>query len=174
MKNFDSFLDLAKERYSVRSYSQKKIEQEKLDKILEAGRVAPTAANFQPQKVFVLESEEALNKARSVTPFCFDAPVVLMICSDSNISWKAVDGHDSGPIDVAIVVTQMMLEAFDIGIGSCWVRGYDKNLLSEVFELPDNLEPVALLPIGYPSEKSEPWPGAHDVRRPLDETVTYL
>ena len=171
---FESFLELAEERYSVRSYSQKEIEKEKLDKILKAGQVAPTAANFQPQRIFVIESEESLEKVRGVTPFCFDAPVVLMVCSDSNISWKAVDGHDSGPIDAAIAVTQMMLEAYDEGIGSCWVRGYDKNVLSQVFDLPSNLEPVALLPIGYPSEDSVPYPGAHDSRIPIEEMVSYL
>lgn len=174
MKSYDSFLELAKERYSVRRYSKKPIEKEVLDKILEAGRVAPTAANAQPQHIFVLKSSEALEKVRSVTPFCFDAPLVLMLCSDSDVSWKAVDGHDSGPVDVAIVTTQIMLEAFDEGIGSCWVRGYDKNELCSVFDLPSNLEPVALLPLGYPSEDSHPWPGAHDSRKSLDETVTYI
>ena len=136
----EDFLQLAEERYSVRHYSQKEIESEKLDKILRAAQVAPTAANYQPQRIFVLKSEEALNKARSVTPYCFNAPIVLLICYDKNVSWKAIDGHDSGVVDASIAITQMMLEAWDLGIGSVWVRGYDKRVLDEVFDLPSNLE----------------------------------
>ena len=150
----EDFLQLAEERYSVRHYSQKEIESEKLDKILRAAQVAPTAANYQPQRIFVLKSEEALEKAKTVTPYCFNAPVVLLICYDKDVSWKAVDGHDSGVVDASIAITQMMLEAWDLGIGSVWVRGYDKRVLDEVFDLPSNLESVALLPIGYPSEKA--------------------
>jgi nitroreductase len=168
------FLELACERYSVRKYSDKQIEDEKLEKILKAAQVAPTGNNFQPQRVFVIKSEEGLEKIRSFTPYCFNAPIVLLICSDNNVSWKAVDGHDSGPIDAAISITQMMLEAFDEGIGSCWVRGFDKNVLIDVFDLPSNLEPVALLPIGYPSDDSIPLKGFSDVRKPLDEMVEYL
>ena len=169
----DSFLNLAEERYSVRKFSEKSIEKEDLDKILRSGQVAPTAANFQPQRIFVLKTEEALDKVKSVTPFCFNAPMVLMICWDKNVSWKAVDGHDSGVVDATIAITQMMLEAFDLGIGSCWVRGYDKRILEEVFELPENLESVALLPIGYLPEGSKAHP-VHYSRKPIDDMVTYL
>ena len=169
----DEFLKLAEERFSVRNFSQDEIKQEELDKILRAGQVAPTAANFQPQRIFVLKSDEALDKAREVTPFCFNAPMVLLICYDKTVSWKAVDGHDSGIVDATIAITQMMLEAWDLGIGSCWVRGYDCRLLDKVFGLPANLESVALLPIGYLSEKSRPAP-VHDRRIPIEDMVDYL
>lgn len=169
----DNFLKLAEERYSVRKFSQKEISQEDLDKILRAGQVAPTAANFQPQRIFVLKSKEALEKAKSVTPFCFNAPMVLMICWDKTVSWKAIDGHDSGVVDATIAITQMMLEAFDLGIGSCWVRGYDKRLLEKAFQLPENLESVSLLPIGYLLEDSKPHP-VHFRRYPIENMVTYL
>ncbi|WP_310603705.1 nitroreductase family protein [Anaerosporobacter sp.] len=171
---YKDFLELAESRYSVRQYSDKPIEQEKMKRILRAAQVAPTAANKQPQRIFVLQSDEALAKVKAITPYSFHAPTVLLICSDSRESWKAKDGHNSGPIDAAIAITHMMLEAFDEGIGSCWVRGFDKNVLAETFELPDYLEPVALLPIGYPAENSKPYPGAHDNRLPIEETVTYL
>ncbi len=174
MSEYKDFLELAENRYSVRKYSAKPIEQEKLDKILRAGQVSPTAANRQPQRIFVLKSEESLQKARSVTKYCFDAPLVLLICYDKEASWKAYDGHDSGYVDAAIVITQMMLEAFDEGIGSCWVRGYDKNDLIKALEIPDYLEPVALLPLGYPAEDSSPLHGRHNSRLPLDETVKYI
>ncbi len=168
------FLELAEQRYSVRKYSDKPIEQEKLDRILRAGQVAPTAANAQPQRVFVLKSEEALAKVHGLTPFHFNAPMVLLICADLKKSWKAKDGHESGLIDAAIATTQMMLEAFDEGIGSCWVRGFDKYKVQSAFGLPEHMEPAAMLPIGYPAEGSHPWPGAHDNRLPIEETVTYL
>ena len=171
---FDTFLELAESRYSVRKYSTQPVEQEKLDRILRAGQVAPTAANAQPQRVFVLRSEEALEKVRHITPFHFNAPLVLLVCYDKRRSWKARDGHDSGHVDSAIVITQMMLEAFDEGTGSCWVRGFDKNAVIDAFGLPEHLEPVAMLPLGYPTEDSQPWPGAHDSRLALEETVTYL
>ena len=169
----EDFLTLAEERFSVRNFSQKEISDDDLDKILRAGQVAPTAANFQPQRVFVLKSDEALQKARSVTPYCFNAPMVLLICWDKTVSWKAVDGHDSGIVDATIAITQMMLEAWDLGIGSCWVRGYDKRVLDREFGLPANLESVALLPIGYLSEKSRAVP-AHFRNIPIDDMVSYL
>ena len=120
-----------------------------------------------------MKSEEALNKARSVTPYCFNAPIVLLICYDKNVSWKAIDGHDSGVVDASIAITQMMLEAWDLGIGSVWVRGYDKRVLDEVFDLPSNLESVALLPIGYPSEKARPAP-LHARKYPIEHFVEAL
>ena len=169
----DDFLHLASERYSVRKYLDKKIEDEKLEKILEAGQIGPTANNFQPQRIFVIESKEALEKVRSVTPFCFNAPMVLMICYDKTVSWKAIDGHDSGIVDASIAITQMMLEAWDLEIGSVWVRGYNKNLLDKTFALPPNLVSVALLPIGYISPKSKPSP-LHSKNISLEDMVSYL
>jgi len=84
-----NFLELIEKRYSVRNYSDKPLEQEKLDIILEAGRLAPTAVNEQPQRIFVLKSEEALSKVRSICRYAFNAPVVLLVCYDKNVSWKA-------------------------------------------------------------------------------------
>ena len=167
------FLELACERYSVRKYSDKQIEDEKLEKILKAAQVAPTGNNFQPQRVFVIKSEEGLEKIRSFTPYCFNAPIVLLICYDREVSWKTVDGHDAGLDDAVIATTQMMLEAYDLGIGSVWVRGYDKRVLDELFDLPENMVTVALLPIGYPSEKAKPSP-LHSKNVSMDVMVDYL
>ena len=94
------FLQLATERYSVRKYSDKQIENEKLEKILKAAQIAPTGNNYQPQRIFVIKSKESLEKVRSFTPYCFNAPLVLLICYDKNVSWKTVDGHDAGLDDV--------------------------------------------------------------------------
>ena len=171
--NLQDFLQLASKRYSVRKYADKQIENEKLEKILKAAQIAPTGNNFQPQRVFIIESKEALEKVRSFIPYCFNAPLVLLICYDKNVSWKTVDGHDAGLDDAVIATTQMMLEAYDLGIGSVWVRGYDKRVLDELFELPENLVSVALLPIGYPSEKSKPSP-LHSRNVSMDEMVKYI
>ena len=171
---FNNFLELAEARYSVRQYSDKPIEQEKLDRILRAGQVAPTAMNAQPQRILVLKSNEAVAKIRTLTRFHFNAPMYLLICANTAESYKAVDGNDSAEVDTAIVTTHMMMQAFDEGIGTCWVRGFDANMVSAEFGLPEHIEPVALLPIGYPAEDAKPYPGAHEKRKSITETVKYL
>ena len=108
-----NFLQLAADRYSVRSFSDRPIEPEKMDNILKAGQLAPTAVNFQPQKIYVLKSKEAILKVRSLTRFAYNAPVVLLFCADTSKAWKSpVEcGYDTGEMDVSIVCTHMMLEA---------------------------------------------------------------
>ena len=97
----------------------------------------------------------------------------MLICYDKEVSWKTVDGHDAGLDDAVIATTQMMLEAYDLGIGSVWVRGYDKRVLDELFDLPENMVTVALLPIGYLSEKAKPSP-LHSRNVSMDVMVDYL
>ena len=152
------FEEVIRERYSVRRYSEKAIEQEKLDKILEAGRIAPTAANFQPQRIFVIKSEEGLQKIRSICHMTYDAPVVMLVCADMDVSWKIKqDGNfDSAEMDVSIVGTQMMLEAWNLGIGSCWVRAFNSLDIKEMFNLSPNIKPMFILSLGYRAEESEP------------------
>ena len=173
MKAYKDFLELAENRYSVRSYSDIPIEKEKMDRILRAGQVAPTAVNKQPQRIFVLQSREALEKAKNVTRFTFGAPIILLVCSDKNVCHTMKDGQYLGPVDCSIALTQMMLEAFDEGIGSCWVRGFDRNDVIREFELPENLIPEAMMPMGYPSDDSVPG-RFHAENIPIDKMVTYL
>ena len=110
------FLQLAKERYSMRKFSDRKIEKEKLDLILEDGRISPTAVNFQPQRILVIDSEENLAKLKSCTPYHFHAPLALLVCYDSTVSWKrSYDNKDMGEVDSSIVATQMMLVAVELG-----------------------------------------------------------
>ena len=170
------FEEVIKERYSVRSFSDREIEQEKLEKILEAGRIAPTAANFQPQRVYVIKSEEGMRKLSSVCHMLYDAPVVLLVCADMNISWKIKqDGDfDSADMDAAIAGTHMMLEAWNLGIGSCWIRAFNSIDMHEAFMLPPNIKPKFLLPIGYRAEDSEPNKKMHFARNSMDEMVTYV
>lgn len=137
------FEKVLSERYSVRSFSEKKVEREKVDKILHAAALAPTAKNNQPQKIFVIESREGLEKVKKCTVCHFDAPLVFLICFDSSVSWKShFDGRDFGPIDASIVTTQMMLEATNIGLGTTWVGLFDPETTRQVFELPENIVPV--------------------------------
>ncbi|MBQ5312586.1 MAG: nitroreductase family protein [Oscillospiraceae bacterium] len=170
------FLKLIEQRYSVRSYSDRPVEQEKLDKILEAGRLVPTAVNEQPQRIFVLRSPGALSKVREICRYAFNAPVVLLVCYDKNISWKADkygDDFDAGQMNATIVTTAMMMQAAQLGIGSLWVRGYHTQDVIDAFGLPDNIVPVCMLDLGYPAEDSKP-SAKHFSRLPLTDTVKEL
>ena len=170
-----TFLELAKERFSVRSFKNEQIKDEELNKILEAGKVAPTACNFQPQKVYVVNSKELREKLATVSPCTFNAPVILVIGYDKNIDWKnkKIPGYSSGETDAAIVTTHMMLEAWELGIGSCWVGMFSDTAVSDVLGLPENVQVTALLPMGYPAEGVEPL-HLHYKHREIEEMVTIL
>jgi nitroreductase len=155
-----TFLELAKSRYSVRSYKSQPIEQNKLEQVLEAGRIAPTACNNQPQRIKVFTSTADLAKVDECTPFRFKAPAVLLVCYDKTDCWRRkFDGAYSGEIDASIVATHLMLAAHDLALGTCWVMHFDPDKTIELFKLPKNVIPSAMLPIGYPSERSEPSSG---------------
>lgn len=172
-KEIKDFLKLVEERYSVRKFDNKKVEQEKIDLILEAARVAPTACNFQPQRILVLDEEETLNKLKNCTPYHFDAPLAFLICYDNSVNWKRrYDNKDAGDIDASIVTTHMMLEITNLGLGSTWVGSFDPKAVIKEFNLPDNYVPVSLLPTGYPAADAEPFPG-HFKRLDKEQTVFY-
>lgn len=168
------FLELAQKRYSVRKYADKPVEEEKLQMILEAGRLAPTAMNYQPQRIYVLKSEEAITKLRGVTRMAFNAPLALLVCYDEQVSWKAHqfgDDHEGGPTDAAIVTTMMMFQATQLGLGTLWVRGYHTPDLLKAFPLPEHIIPVGILLVGYAY-----WDGPKNrtPRKPLSDTVIAL
>ena len=169
------FLELAKNRYSERFFDSRPVEQEKLDRILEAGRIVPTACNYQPQKFYVLKSKKALELAAKVTPFTYNAPLIILVCYDMNEVWKnkREQGYNSGEQDISIAATTMMYEAESLGIHSLWIRGFNSKDVAEVFNLGENIVPGMMLALGYPSEKSKPsdW---HFKRKSLEETVTEL
>lgn len=146
-----NFLELAKSRYSVRNYQDRPVEEEKLNYILECGRIAPSAANFQPWHVIVIR-DEAIRKKLLGTynrAWLMQAPVILVICGDHNIAWKRADGKDHTDIDIAIIVDHMTLAAAEQGLGTCWICNFDAKKSSELLNLPDNLEPIVYLPLGY-------------------------
>lgn len=170
-----NFLELAKTRYSVRSYDQRPVEDEKLTQILEAGRVAPTACNKQPQMIFVAKSAAARKKLASVCSCTFDAPVILVVCYDRTLDWKnpLSPGYESGETDAAIVTTHMMLEAASLGVGSCWVGYFPPDRVKAALNLPENLTVSALLPLGYPAAESTPAP-MHSRFREHNDTICEL
>lgn len=169
-----NFQALAAARYSLRKFSVQPVEQEKLDLILEAGRSAPTAHNNQPQRIFVLRTPEALEKADACTAAHFHPPVILVVGYDASVSWKReTDGKDHGEIDAAIAVTQMMLQAADLGLGTTYVGMFEPDKLLAAFPEMAGTRPIAMLPLGYPAEGAHP-ARLHNDRKPLEELVAYL
>lgn len=167
------FLELAKRRYSVRSYQPRQVEEDKLRKILEAGRIAPTGANRQPHRLIVVRETQGLEKLKKAANV-YGAPLAIIVCSDHNVSWKrSFDGKDVANIDASIVTDHMMLEATELGLGTIWVCHFNPELLRKEFKLPENIEPVNILGVGYANGKAES-PERHDgLRLRLEDFVYY-
>ena len=167
------FLKLASDRYSVRKFQNKPLEKEAIDKILSAAHLAPTGCNYQPQRILVLNSDKALKKLKGCTKCHFNAPCAMLVCYNSDESWKRpYDGALSAPVDAAVVTTHMMLEAHSIGVGSCWVMHFNPFAMREAFNIPENIEPAALLVMGYPAEDSQPLE-LHSKFRPMEDVIVY-
>lgn len=168
------FLGLARDRYSVRKFKKEEVPQEVIEKIVEAGMVAPTGCNNQPQRIFVVKSKEGLEKIYECTRCHFEAPLIFIIGYNKDECWyRPYDKKSSGDIDASIVTTHMMLEAWEQGIGSCWVMLYRPEKLKEAFDLPENFESTALLVMGYPSEEAAPLP-LHEQSKNVNEIVRYF
>lgn len=167
------FISIAKQRYSVRKYTSKKVEPEKLEKILEAAHVAPTAANRQPVRLIAVQSEEALAKAGNAADI-YGAPLAIIICADHNRAWtRPYDKKQTVDIDASILTDHMMLQATELGLGSVWICHFKPDVLKKEFSLPDNLEPVNILAIGYADEEPAS-PDRHDkMRIPVSQLVSY-
>ena len=151
------FLELAKNRYSVRSFRPDPVPEELIEKVLEAAYVAPTACNKQAFRVLAVTSPEGMARFRRCTACHFGAPMGFIICADRGAQWvRPFDGEGSGVVDASIVTTHMMLEAASLGLGSTWVMYFEPEAVYTEFALPDRLEPVALLPMGYPSQSAAP------------------
>ena len=174
MKVKMEFLELAGARYSVRKFDgTKPVEKEKLDKILEAGRIAPTGCNYQPQRILVIQNKEKLEALRKATPYIYGAPVVLVLCYDWKEVWSGRGGKEGGDVDCTIVGTQMMYEAEEQGLGTLWVGSFDPEALREIAGIPEFLEPSMMMDIGYRREDCHPARSLHFNRKPLSETVFY-
>lgn len=171
-----SFFDLARARYSVRGFSKRELEREKLDAIIEAGRIAPTARNIQPQRIYVLRSPEAIAKINTLSRCIYGATTVLVVCYDEDAAWKnpARPGYTSGEMDASIVCTHMMLAAADLGVGSCWVGMFSADEVAAALGLPESVKVAALLPLGYPADGVGPNAAMHDSFLPKETTVIEL
>lgn len=191
------FMDISKMRITVRQFSKKEVEKEKIDKILEAGRWAPTAVNYQPQRIIVLNSSENLKKVREFCTFgydkkyadlakeCFDekgqqniyyygSPLVLMVCYDKDVCWKHPKSNESsGIVDASIVSTHMMLEAASIGLGTVWISYFDKDKARKLLNIPNNWEMANMLYIGYPADDFTPNPNMSGKRYDVSHTARY-
>lgn len=146
------FLKLAEKRFSVRKYLPVPVEDEKLGMILEAGRLAPTAANMQPVKVIVLRKKEALEKLGKAADI-YGAPLALLVLADRSKAWtRPFDKMQTTDIDASIVTDHMMLEAASLGLGTVWICYFRSDVIKAEFDLPDDLVPVNILAVGYPSD----------------------
>lgn len=168
------FLTLAKERYSVRKLDSREVEKEKLDSILQAAQLAPTACNKQPVHLFVVQTPEAMAKLGTCTPYLFGAPVAIIVCANADEEWvRPFDQDRSGVVDAAIVGTHIHLQVACCGLGTTWVGYFDPAKLVAEFQIPQNLTPIAIFPIGYPTAEAQPSP-MHTQRKALEEMITYL
>ena len=172
--NSSTFLNLCKSRFSVREYSQKPIEPEKIDALIKVAQLSPTAANKQPQKIYIITKEEDKKKLTTVTKYTFNAPMFFLVCSDKNQAWKhKTEDTYSTEIDGSIVATNIILEAHDLGLGSVFVRSFKTQEIKELFNIPDNMVPIALLPLGYPKAGTKP-SEMHYKRKNVKDMVEYL
>ena len=168
------FKEVVKNRYSCKKYSDRQVEAEKLDAVLAAGRLAPTAKNLQEQHIYVVQSAEGLAKIDGVTPCRYGAPTVLVVAFDKNNVFTYPGGkRDSGVEDATIVATHMILAAADEGVDSCWVNFFDPEKLEAALDLPENEEILMVMDLGYAAEGAGPLAN-HNSRKALSETVSYL
>lgn len=170
-----NFSELAEKRYSVRKFSDKQIEPDIMNKILTAGNVAPTGCNKQPQRIYVVTSPEKLEILNKVSKCIFGAKTVLVFAYDTTEDWKnpLEEGVHSGVQDISIVATHIMLQAWELGIGSCWVKYFSPSRLESELALPENEKAVLLMPMGYPADDSEPI-AMHYQCKELSETVRFI
>ncbi|MFZ3166188.1 MAG: nitroreductase family protein [Candidatus Methanoperedens sp.] len=157
-------------RRSIRAYDPREVEEEKLVRVLESGRLSPSASNRQERRFIVIRdagTRKALSEAARNQKFLADAPVVIAACSVEK-EYVMSCGQLAYPIDTAIAVDHMTLAAVEEGLGTCWIGAFDEKKVKEILNIPDEIRVVTLLPIGYPSDIPRPTP-----RKSLDEIVLW-
>ena len=191
------FMDIFKKRVTVRKFARTPVEDDKIQKILEAGRWSPTAVNAQPQRILVLNTPESLEKVRNFCSFGYDqkyvdlaeecndkvqgklnfyysSPLVLFVSYDKNVCWtNPQSGKTSGATDATIVATHMMLEAASLDLGSVWISYFNEEKARELLCLPENWQLVCMLYIGYPAADFVPNTKLGCHRKPLEETCFF-
>lgn len=168
------FSELIRNRYSCKKFDGRQIKKEQLDKILEAGRLAPTAKNLQEQKIYVIQSSEGLEGIDRLTPCRYGAQTVIMVAYNRDNVFVYPGGkRDSGTEDASIVATHMLLAAKDAGVDSCWVNFFDPEAAAKEFGLPENEEVLMLMDLGYAAPDAGPLP-PHSQKKDLSDTVKFL
>ena len=169
-----TFNDVITQRYSCRAFASQCVEQEKIDRILAAGRIAPTAVNKQPVHIWAVSRPETLEAIKGVTRSNYGAPLLLVVgCRPSEAWVRRYDGKNGAEVDAAIVSTYLMLAAENEGLATLWVGSFDPALLREILPDAKEYELVAMINIGYPAADSKP-SAMHDTRKPMDEVVTRV
>lgn len=168
-----NFMELAKKRYSCRSFKKAQVEKEKLDLILEAARIAPSGGNLQPLRLIVVQEQNGLEKISKATSM-YNAPLAIIVCCDTNEVWtRPFDGKSLADIDASVVTDHMMMEATELGLDTVWVCYFKPNVIKNEFNIPSNLEPINILVIGYGNGEPAS-PNRHNqTRKPLNELVVY-
>lgn len=168
------FLDIAKSRYSVRNYKDIPVEEEKLQKILTAAHVAPTGNNQQPVRLIVVREKEGMEKLAKATRSIYNAPMGIIVCADKSKAWhRKYDAKNISDIDASILTDHMMLEATNLGLGSLWICWFKPDVIRTEFNLPEGVEPVSILALGYADREPES-PDRHDEKRiPLSGLVYF-
>jgi nitroreductase len=165
------FNQVISKRFSVRSFTSQEIDQNCILEILKAARLAPSAVNFQPWHFIVITGKENLTELQQVYPrnWFREAPVCIVVCSDHSQSWKRKsDEKDFADVDAAIVIDHLILKATDLGLGTCWVCNFDVEIARKNLQIPDHIEPIALIPLGYTTTEAPP-----KSRKPLSEMVHW-
>ena len=170
----DAFMRILESRYSCHAFGNYPVSDAKLNMILEAGRLAPSAKNLQPTRIWVVKSEEALARLRKVHP-CYGAPVVLIVGCRNEEAWvRESDGINAAKTDAAIVLTHLMLTATDAGLANMWIWDFDPGKIREALPETRDHGIYALLAIGHPADGEGRPTELHSVRKPLEEIVITL
>ena len=166
------FNHVIRKRTATRKFSDKKISGEDIEKILEAGNLAPTAKNLQPQFIYVIASDEGLENIDKVSPCRYNAKCCLLVCSDKEKAFQK-DEYSTYEIDATIVATHMILEATNLNIDTTWIEAFDHQETKKIFNIGDNLEPVCIINLGYKADDCPENP-LHNQRKNIDEIVKYI
>jgi len=164
------FSELIEKRYSVRAYKPDPVEDEKLQQVLEAARLAPTAANMQPFQLIVVHTRGREEEFRRIynREWFVQAPLIIVVCGIPSKAWVRHDKANYSVVDAAIVMDHLILAATNLGLGTCWIGAFDPKAARQILGIPEEVEPIVMTPLGYPNDQPRP-----KARKSLVELVRY-
>jgi len=173
MNSLQQFKQLAASRFSCRRYLAREVPAEVLTDILECARIAPSACNKQPWHFIIIDTPELRTEILRSYPrqWLENVPVFIIACGNHSEAWHRPDGKDHTDIDIAIAVEHICLAATAAGLGTCWICNFDRKILSDALNLPDHIEPIAIIPVAYPDTAD--MPAAEKKRKSLEEIVQW-